>query len=165
MRKKLFGILVGVLMLLPMISFAKQGCGVGPTVVNKQNSLFSNLVATFTDNYSSSTNTFAITSGTLGCSSSGLVFEPKVLQFVKLSYTSLQEDLVKQEGPFLDKLAADFGCSDNVKIKLAKSIENKFNQMKVTDDTYLYEIDQSMVEIMRGVQSEPELKNSCHKIS
>lgn len=110
-------LVVCVLLLAGFQSYAGDaGCGLGSVIISK-NSKGLQLLA-MTTNGSLLTQPLGITSGTSGCSSSGLVMNEKEVQyFVEVNQEELSREMAQGHGEKLFTLASMKGCSNEVSQK------------------------------------------------
>lgn len=112
---------------------ASPDCGPG-MYVGKSNkgSLIQSLGAT-TNASLLPTQTFAMTSGTSGCSSSGVVnrdVEQEV--FVAVNMDSLYQDMARGQGEYLESLADLMGCKVAVRGELGRMARDNFADLHAT---------------------------------
>lgn len=103
-------VLVAVLTLVATAAFAgDSGCGLGSVVISK-NSKGLQLLS-LTTNGSFFSQAFGITSGTSGCSSSGIVQNDRQMEyFVEVNHDDLTREMAQGDGEKLKTLAALNGC-------------------------------------------------------
>src|SRR5258705_4464584 len=112
MKKVLIAV---VLSTVPAFAFAQAnnigGCGVGSKLFDGQSGILPNIFAVTTNNYSGQT--FAITSGTSGCSQDGVVRSNwKMSMFIDGNKDQLARDMSIGNGETLDSLAHLIGVRD-----------------------------------------------------
>ena len=153
-----------VLILIPGSLYAKNSCGLGPMIVQGNNALLSQTVATITDGTSALTNLGAITTGTSGCSNSGVVSIKRQKMYIRHTYSNLEEEIAKGQGPYLDSLLVVMGCSVKAKadfVQLSQQIYEKIfveqgNQEQRTEIFW-----QGVSELL----SHPRLQDQCQSVS
>lgn len=97
--------------LLEMSVFAAKGCGPGPLVIQGNQGMLVQSFGATTNAILLPTQTFAISSGTSGCSSSGIVNRDAEQRFfVTVNLQNLSEEMAQGEGPYLESLATLLGC-------------------------------------------------------
>lgn len=104
-------ILVAILTMFGAFAFASgdAGCGLGSVIIQK-NSKGLQLLA-WTTNGLFLTQPLGITSGTSGCSSSGLVQNDKQIEyFVEVNHDDLSREMAQGQGEKLNTLAQLHGC-------------------------------------------------------
>lgn len=104
-------LIVTFLTLLVSSAFAGDaGCGLGAVIISK-NSKGLQLLA-MTTNQTFLSQMFGITSGTSGCSSSGIVKNDQQMQyFVEVNQSDLSREMAQGKGEKLNTLAALNGCA------------------------------------------------------
>jgi hypothetical protein len=103
-----------------------SGCGLGSVVVSK-NSKGLQLLS-LTTNFSFFSQAFGITSGTSGCSSSGLVQTDKEIQYyVEVNQDDISKEMAQGQGEKLRTLAVMTGCD---------SAESQAAFYSMTKDSY-----------------------------
>lgn len=123
-------ILVTALTLLGVSAFAGDaGCGLGSVVISK-NSKGLQLLA-LTTNYSFFSQAFGITSGTSGCSASGIVQNDKQIQyFVEVNHDDLSREMAQGRGEKLNTLAQLHGCqSADAQVAFANMTQASFEKI------------------------------------
>lgn len=94
---------------------ADAGCGLGGELI-KSNTKLAQLGATFLNGLSGN-QTFGITSGTSGCTASGLVQNDKQIQyFVEVNQEELTREMAQGHGEKINTLAALNGCATKEQI-------------------------------------------------
>jgi len=89
---------------------ADAGCGLGSMIIQK-NSKVLQLFA-MTTNQTLLTQPLGITSGTSGCSASGIVMNDKQMEyFVEVNHSDLSREMAQGQGEKLNTLAALNGCA------------------------------------------------------
>ncbi|MFZ4404924.1 MAG: DUF3015 family protein [Pseudobdellovibrionaceae bacterium] len=124
MKKIILGLFISM---LATAAFANDaGCGLGSLVI-KSNGKLTQLFAV-TTNGTSGSQTLGITSGTSGCTSSGLVKNDKEIQyFVEINQEDLTREMAQGHGEKLNTLASLYGCSSEANTKqFASSAQSNF---------------------------------------
>jgi len=103
-----------VTVLVTFISFSSwagdAGCGLGSVIISK-NSKGLQLLAMTTNSYLF-TQPLGITSGTSGCSSSGLVMKSKEIQYyVEVNQSEITRQMSMGKGEKVETLASLYGCT------------------------------------------------------
>ncbi|AGH96502.1 DUF3015 family protein [Pseudobdellovibrio exovorus] len=100
-----------ITLLAGSVSYAGDaGCGLGGQVI-KSNTKLAQLGATFLNGLSAN-QTFGISSGTSGCTASGLVQNEKQIQyFVEVNQADLTREMAQGHGAKMSTLAALNGCA------------------------------------------------------
>jgi len=87
------------------------GCGVGTMVFEGQSGLIPQVLAVTTNG--TFLNTFAVTSGTSGCSADDIVLREHEREvFAAANFRNLKTDMAKGQGEYLTSLAALMGVND-----------------------------------------------------
>lgn len=96
------------------------GCGLGSVIIKSNTKLLQLFAGT--TNASFGSQTFGITSGTSGCSASGLVQNDKQIQyFVEVNQETLMREMAQGHGEKLSTLAALNGCASPEQISAFNS--------------------------------------------
>ncbi len=129
-------IVVSTLVLIfASMSFAGDaGCGLGSMIISKNSKLLQ--LFAMTTNGSFLSQGFGITSGTSGCSASGLVMTDKESQyFVEVNQQDLTRQMAQGQGEKLETLGVLQGCkSPEAKIAFAKTTQESFSQIVTSED-------------------------------
>jgi len=125
MKRLFFFILCGIV--LPGSVFAASGCGFGTRLYG--DSLLGEIMALSQDAASSVSNSLSITSGTSGCSNSGVVQNEKQMNFIIHTYPNLEEDILKGSGPYLANLVEIMGCPSHVNTEFQQSVQTKIEDL------------------------------------
>lgn len=135
------------------------GCGLGSLIISK-NSKGLQLFA-MTTNASFSSQPLGITSGTSGCSASGLVMNEKEVQyFVEVNQEELSREMAQGHGEKLYTLASMKGCSSEVSQKAFSTFtQSSYSQIIPAANT-------SAVDMVRNLNSafsnQGDLAQLCH---
>lgn len=96
-----------------------SGCGLGSVIIQKNSKLLQ--LFSMTTNHFFLTQPFGITSGTSGCSSSGLVMNEKAIDYyAEANQADLTREIAQGGGEKLATLASLHGCSDDGKKEFAE---------------------------------------------
>ncbi|MBF0286660.1 MAG: DUF3015 family protein [SAR324 cluster bacterium] len=153
-----------VFILVPMSASAKNSCGLGPTVLQGSNGLLSQTVATITDSSFGITNLFAISTGTLGCSNSGIVKVEQQKMFISQTYTNLEEEIAKGDGAYLNSLIEVMGCSVDAKPEFVQLSQQKYEQIFVEQGNREQRIE-TFLQTITNILDHPSLQNQCQRVS
>jgi len=106
------------------------GCGLGSMIISK-NSKGLQLLALTTNN-SFFTQPLGITSGTSGCSSSGLVMKDKEIQYyVEVNQSEITRQMSMGQGDKVETLASLYGCqTDNAKRTFIEVSRTEFGKIQ-----------------------------------
>ena len=103
--------IIGVFAISQGAQAGDSGCGLGSVVISKNSKLLQ--LFSMTTNATFISQAFGITSGTSGCSSSGLVQNDKAIEyFAEANRDDLAREMAQGEGEKLDVLASLHGCRD-----------------------------------------------------
>jgi hypothetical protein len=135
------------------------GCGLGSLIISK-NSKGLQLLA-LTTNGTFLSQAFGITSGTSGCSSSGIVMNDKEVQyFVEINQKELSREMAQGHGQLLATLAEMKGCKNTE----AQNAFGSFTQGSYTN--IIPAANTSASEMVSNLNSElagqKDLQNLCH---
>ena len=131
------------------------GCGLGAQLF-KDNKPVDQILAA-TTNGSFGTQTFGITTGTLGCSSGGLIKTASLERqvFVATNIRTLELEMAKGQGEYVSSLAALSGCKAPEFSAFAKTrYEKLFPSEKTTSTELLNNID-------KEISSDPAMAKAC----
>jgi len=142
--------------------YGAAGCGWGGKLIGKNNDQLAQLGATILNGFSSN-QTFAMTSGTSGCSKSmGLVTaESEQTLFVENNYNGLVKEMASGEGENLNTLAGLLGCSADKNRSFASFAKQNYNSIFVNEQTTPSEM---LTSLKKGISGDPMLSASCSKI-
>ncbi|WKZ56728.1 MAG: DUF3015 domain-containing protein [Bdellovibrionota bacterium] len=142
-----FFLALGACALIPASAFANNNvgsCGWGSKVFQGQSGIAPQVLAA-TTNGTSGNQTFAITSGTSGCTQEGTVTSSwQTAAFVDENMTKLARDMSRGEGESLDAFAALLGAEGETKTKLNASLKDNFAAIFPTEETTSSEALQSI---------------------
>jgi hypothetical protein len=119
------GLALGSGCVVPAVQAAD--CAVGGFVVNKRTGIVEQLLAFSTNGTFFITYAGAITTGTSGCSNSGIVkeeFEQRI--FVRANYDALAADLAQGQGQHETALAALLGCRPELRGEFGRVAQAHF---------------------------------------
>ncbi len=111
------------------------GCGLGSVIWSKNSKLLQLFAVTTNGTFGSQT--FGITSGTSGCTSSSFVNrEQQVESFVAANENSLKNDMAKVQGETLATLALLSGCQDDSsQAEFSALMKKNFSDLMVNENT------------------------------
>lgn len=155
--KKTLWILAAVIGLAASASAASQndaGCGLGAQLFKENRPVDQILAATTNGTFGNQT--FAITTGTLGCSSGGLIKASKEREvFTATNFRALEQELAAGKGQYSASLAALSGCQAQPFAAFAKArYEKLFPSAKTTPGELLNNLDQE-------ISSDPAMAKAC----
>ena len=134
-------------------SHPDAGCGQG-TIWFPENKPAPQLVASFTNEFVQS---FAITTGTSGCSSGGLIKTSMLerMVFVATNLRALEVEMAAGQGEYVSSLAALSGCKTPEFSVFAKSRYEKLLPSEKTSSTELLD------NLDRELATDPEMAKAC----
>ena len=147
------------LLLLPCASFAgDSGCGLGSVIIQKNSKLLQ--LFSLTTNNILFTQPLGITSGTSGCSASGLVSNDKELQyFVEINNDDLSREMARGEGEKLQVLAQMNGCrAPEAQIAFSKMTQTSFRQIYPTSEEKAGDV---LARIKTQIQRDSNVQQLC----
>lgn len=106
------------------------GCGLGSYLIDKQGILWN--VFQYTLNNSSGTQTFGISSGTLGCKSGKVAMDSRTQEFVSSNMDALSQEIAQGKGEHLDTLAELLNIADKEAFSLA--LQANYNKLYANHD-------------------------------
>lgn len=124
--------------LLATAAFAAQndaGCGVGSLIFKENNAVQQVLAAT--TNGSFGNQTFGITTGTLGCTSTGGLkaqIQRAQKNYVAANYRNLSREMAAGSGEYLSSLSDLLGCSRDSVADFGKLTQSKYEAIFPTKD-------------------------------
>lgn len=141
--------------------YGAAGCGWGGKVIQK-NDILAQLGATILNN-SLSNQTFAISSGTSGCSKAfgAVMAEAEQTRFVENNYHSLAKDMAVGEGEDLNTLAGLLGCSADQTKNFASFAKQNYGSIFKGEQNTPSEI---LASLKEGLSNDPVLAVSCQRI-
>jgi hypothetical protein len=134
------------------------GCGVGSLIFKDNTALEQVLAATTNGTFGNQT--FGITTGTLGCNSSGNLQHTSQAQqnFVAANYRNLSREMAAGNGEYLTSLAGLLGCSDASMADLGTLTRTRYSAIFPTPDAAPTQVlDSLKVEMKKDVK----LSSSC----
>ena len=138
--------------------YGAAGCGLGGMLIKDNNTIIAQLGATILNSISGN-QTFAITSGTLGCGESGLVLaESEQEVFVEKNYFNISKDMARGEGEDLTVLAGLLGCSGESLATFSSFTQGNYSSIFVSEKTTPIEM---LVHLKNRIAGDPELSTSC----
>ena len=140
MKKILFsGLLLSVMSLPVMAENNGPGCGLGNQVWKGKTGLLAHISAATTNGTGSQT--FAITSGTLGCNQNAIVYNDlEKKAFVAFNTDDLAKDVAQGNGSHLASLASLIGIEEQDKTAFFSHTQNNFETIFPSNETSYGEI-------------------------
>jgi hypothetical protein len=138
-------------------------CAVGGFVVNKRMGIVEQLLAFSTNGTFFTTYAGAITSGTSGCSNSGIVkeeYEQRI--FVTANYDALSLDLAQGQGQYGAALAALLGCRPELRGEFVRVAQGRFGAL-VTGGPE--QADALLAALKDELRVHPALSQGCSRLA
>ncbi len=136
--------------------YGVAGCGFG-SLVFKDNKAGLQILAA-TTNGTSGSQTFGISTGTLGCTTDGLVQNEKAQEvFVSLNFDSLEQEMAQGKGEKLQALSGLLGCSADGTAQLGELTKSNFTNLfreETTPSTLLSAVKD-------GIKKDAVLSRNC----
>lgn len=139
--------------------YGAAGCGWGGKVIGAKNDILAQWGANVL-NYIYSNQTFAMSSGTSGCKSSGLSSQSEQTQFVANNYQNLAKQMAAGEGEALVTLAGMLGCPSDKTGDFAAFTQANYDTIFGTQT----EPAQVLTSLKRDLSADPVLSSTCSKI-
>ena len=156
MKRTLF-VLAAVTLLTAAAQAASQndaGCGLGAQLF-KENRPVDQILAATTNDWTG-TQTFGITTGTLGCSSGGLIKASKEREvFTATNFRALEQELASGSGQYEASLAALTGCKADAFSAFAKARYEKLLPSEKTNSTEL------LNNLDKEISADPAMAKAC----
>lgn len=135
------------------------GCGLGSVIISKNSKLLQ--LFAMTTNATFISQAFGITSGTSGCSSSGIVKMDRAMEyFVEVNQQDLSREMAQGEGEKLNVLAGLSGCeTEQSKIAFAELSQSNFEKIVPSANTNPAEMVQNL---KREVSANKNVAHLCH---
>lgn len=125
---------------------ANTGCGLGSMVMEKQDSVVTQVLAV-TTNGTFGNQTFGITSGTLGCAKPAkIVSNDKVNVFVASNMDALATDIANGQGETVDTLAVMMEVED--KAAFVAKLQANFDKIYTADSVSSADVIDNIITIM-----------------
>jgi hypothetical protein len=161
MRKLAFGL--GALCLLVSgavhaQTYGSAGCGLGSVLFGNDNSTVIQILAATTNGVFGN-QTFGITSGTLNCTSGGIIkAEREQAAFAEVNFQDLKSNMATGGGEFLSSFATLLGCEESAKAPFAKMTQEKFEAIYPATTTNPI---QMLVSVKQQIKTSPTLSIAC----
>jgi len=163
-KSLLFSAVLGVLVAsLGVFGQAKANCGPGPVVTGMNKGMLQQSLGASTNATFLPTQTLAITSGTSGCSNSGVVIRDAEQRFfVAVNLANISQQMAQGGGSHLDSLAGLLGCPAELYPRFAGFTRRNFAALVPVEGTRPAEL---LTQLKRGMRSDPRFADSCSRIS
>jgi len=159
-----WGILLVAVLLAGTVQEARAAdCAIGGFVVNKRTGIIEQLLAFTTNGTFFITYAGAITTGTSGCSNSGIIqreYEQQI--FVAANYDALSRDFARGQGEHLAAMSALMGCPAALNGELGRVAQAHFGQL-VTGAADPAPV--LLAELKDELRGHPALSVSCTRLA
>ena len=141
--------------------YGAAGCGWGGKVVGKNNDILAQWGANILNNIVGN-QTFAISSGTSGCSKSGLVTaESEQTLFVANNYQSLVKQMAAGEGEDLATLAGLLGCAPDKAGQFGSFTQKNYGSIFASAEATPSQV---LTSLKQNLSGDPTLSTTCSRI-
>lgn len=141
--------------------YGAAGCGWGGKVIGKNNDILAQLGATILNGVSSN-QTFAMTSGTSACKTSGMSkAESEQTLFVAGNYHNLVKQMAAGEGEDLNTLAGLLGCTADKTERFAVFTQQNYSSILANGQSTPTEM---LALLKQDLSGDPVLSATCSKI-
>lgn len=152
---------LGILASQTAFAQGDAGCGLGGLIIQK-NAKVSQILAV-TSNLSFLSQPFGITSGTSGCSASGLTkADEEAAVYAEANYQSLKIEMARGTGENLAAFSQLLGCKESSRTEFARMARDKFDAIYSTESV-------SPIDMVKSVRMEiskdSNLSQSCARVS
>ena len=158
------GIALAAIVLAGIVREARAAdCAVGGFVVNKRTGIIEQLLAFTTNGTFFITYAGAITSGTSGCSNSGVIqreFEQQV--FVAANYDALSRDIASGQGEHLAAMSALMGCPAALTAEVGRMAQAHFSRLVTGSADPAPAL---LAELKDELRGHPALSVSCTRLA
>lgn len=161
--KKLLVLSAFALMLAAPTAFAgnSAGCGLGHLLFSGQSGMIPNILAA-TTNGSFGSQTFGITTGTSGCSTSDTAYnQTQQEKFVSANMDKLSTQMAQGSGEYVSAMAELMGCSASAQPEFARMTQANYESLFASDANAHAWLGTLKVEMSRNAV----LSHSCTRIS
>lgn len=122
------------------------GCGFGSTLIENQDSVIKQVLAHMTNNTSAS-QTFGISSGTLGCTRpANFASNDQLNEFVASNMDTLAADIANGHGEVVDAVAAMMNVTD--KSQFVAKLQSHFNAIYTSEDVTSAQVIDNIVTVV-----------------
>jgi hypothetical protein len=149
MNKIALGLMIAALSTSALAKdYSASGCGVGSMVFEGQSGLGPHVLAATTNSFYG-TQTFAMTSGTLGCDVSGTIQSHASLYLIDGNMESVAEAIATGEGESLAALADTFKIDANDRALFNATLKNSFPEIYNTDSVSSTDVHSAILAVMK----------------
>lgn len=128
--------------------YSAAGCGLGSKVFEGQSGVGPHVLAATTNNFYG-TQTFAMTSGTLGCDTSGAIVSHMAMHLIDGDMDRVAASIATGEGESIIALADAFRIEQADREKFSDTLQGNFAKIYPTTEVTSGEIYQAIVNVMR----------------
>lgn len=148
MNKFIIGaVLLGLAIGAQAKDYSAAGCGLGAKLFEGQSGVGPHVLAATTNGFYG-TQTFAISSGTLGCDASGTI-QSHWAAYVGSNLDNIAQDAARGSGEALDALAAVMGIKEQDKPLFNATLQKNFNTIFTSAETTSAEVLTALVAVMK----------------
>jgi len=143
---------ITMLFFVPSLVFADNigQCGWGSKLFDGQRGIAPQVLAA-TTNGTSGNQTFAITSGTSGCSQDGVVKSSwRTAAFIEANMNKLARDISRGEGQTLDSLAVLMDVSQTDRSQFRTTLKDKFLNIFPNDNVNSEVVRQNLAQVLKN---------------
>ena len=138
-----------------------SGCGLGAVIIQKNSQVLQLL--SVTTNMSFLSQPFGITSGTSGCSSSGLVMNEKAIEyFAETNQSDLAREMAQGNGEKLSTLASLHECSEPGRRSFAHAAQKAFARIMPTADVSSHDM---ILKLQAELRADPDVARQCKSLA
>ena len=130
-------------------------------MIGGNNDILAQLGATSLNNYLPGSQTFAMSSGTLGCQSAFGTAQSEQKTFVENNYNNLAKEMAAGKGENLRTLAGLLGCPADTTHTFAIFTKENYGSIFESEQTTPSEM---LYSLKKGISGDPVLRESCPKI-
>jgi Protein of unknown function (DUF3015) len=141
--------------------YGAAGCGLGGKLIGNNNDILAQLGATTLNNALPGSQTFAMSSGTLGCSKAFGSAQSEQKIFAENNFNNLSKEMAVGEGESLDTLAGLMGCPSDTTQAFATFTKQNYDSIFPSEQTTPSEMLDSL---KNSISNDPVLGASCPKI-
>ena len=149
MKKIIAGIALTVAPMLSVAqSFGPAGCGVGSIIFDGQTGMGPNILAATTNGFYG-TQTFAMTSGTLGCDVNQPVVSNTAM-YIDANMENIASDISRGQGEALDALASLLSVEQADQAHFATVMQENFSKIYPTSDVTADQVTLAVFDVLRS---------------
>ena len=139
-------------------NYSMAGCGLGSMAFEGKTDKVSQVLAA-TTNGTSGNQTFGISSGTLNCTTDGMIKKSQAQQaFAEVNFEDLSQEMAQGHGEHLRAFAHLFGCSAESVNTFGRVVQQHYSDIFSSADVTPAALIQS---VKQHIATNPALANSC----